>query len=355
MPRMTVPAVGFVATAFLFGCSFDPKTGPGGSTNPSGFDAAAGVDRQFVTGDTGAVTGDACPQNNFTANNLPPDLLIVLDRSGSINQNSSGKTLTAGDPNTKWALMTAAIKNVVMQSQGTVNWGLKFFGTGTSGCAVADMTAVAPATMTAAQIISAIDAPANQPGTSTPTRAAEISAGNYFAGRTNPNPKYILLATDGEPNCGMGGGNNATDGPGAIAAVGTVLGMGFPTFVIGIAADTEAGTTLEGMAVAGGRPRAGGNPSYYSVSTTADLQAALTAIQSQTALPCQFQLGGVPSVPSAVTVIIGGQVVPMSDWMYGPGMRSIVFPDTGATCTMLKSGAIKDVSINLPCGGTIIP
>ncbi len=358
MPPSKALVRGFMVTVALFGCSFQPKDGPsGGGTNPSNFDGSAGLDRTFVSGETGVVTGDACPQNNFMANNLPPDLLIVLDRSGSMNQDSTGAMLMAGDPNTKWALMTAAIKSVVMQSQASVNWGLKFFGTGTSGCAVANVTAVDPATMTAAAIISAIDAPANQPGTSTPTRAAEISAGNYMAGRTNANPKYILLATDGEPNCaaGGGGGGNATDGPGAIAAVTTVAGMGFPTFVIGIAADAEAGTTLEGMAVAGGRPRAGGNPSYYSVSTTADLQAALTAIQSLTALPCTFQLGGVPSNLTAVTVTVGGQVIPMGEWTYGAGNRSVVFPDASAICTQLKSGAIKDVQINLPCGVTVIP
>ena len=45
----------------------------------------------------------------------------------------------------------------------------------------------------------------------------------------------------------------------------------------------------------------------------------------------------------------------MSDWTYGPGMRSVVFPNSGAICTMLKSGTVKDVSITLPCGEVIIP
>lgn len=357
MPRFNVLTVGFVATAAFAACSFEPKSGPTGGTNPSQFDASGGVDRIYVAGDLGGITGDACPMNNYMANNLPPDLLIVLDRSGSMREDMTGMMCPNNDcgANSKWAQMTTAIKAVVMQSQGMVNWGLKFFGTGSSGCAVANTTAVDPATMTAAAIIAAIDAPANQPATSTPTRAAEISAGNYLDGRTNANPKYILLATDGEPNCAESGGMNATDGPGAIAAVTSVAALGFPTFVIGIAADDEAGTTLEGMAIAGGRPRAGGNPSYYSVTTTADLQAALTAIQSMTALPCQFSLAGVPSNPGAVTVVIGGQAVPMGDWMYGPGMRSIVFPDAGATCTMLKSGAIQNVAINLPCGDVLIP
>ncbi|MBC8132936.1 MAG: hypothetical protein H7X95_08140 [Deltaproteobacteria bacterium] len=179
------------------------------------------------------------------------------------------------------------------------------------------------------------------------------SAGMYMESLTTPNPKYILLATDGEPNCGMGGGN-ATDGPGAIAAVQAVAMMGFPTFVIGIAADAEAGNTLSQMAIMGGRPRATA-PEYYSVSSSADLAAALMAIQSMVALPCAFQLGGVPSNPGAVSVSVGGMVVPMSDWTYGPGMRSVVFADSGAICASLKSGAVQNVQISLPCDNVIIP
>jgi hypothetical protein len=87
----------------------------------------------------------------------------------------------------------------------------------------------------------------------------------------------------------------------------------------------------------------------------AQTEAALMDMEGKVTLPCQFQLGGVPSRLNAVGVSVGGQAVSMSDWTYGPGNQSIVFPDSGSVCTCLKSGEAKDVSITLPCGEVIVP
>jgi hypothetical protein len=364
MPRTRLLLATSIALTVAGSCTFSHKEavggiGPGGTGSTGGNnDGSATGDRGNVLADTNPVNGDACPPTTFNANNLPPDLLIVLDRSGSMDEDSTGMSCNGGcGANSKWTLMTAAINQVVAQSETQVNWGLKFFGSGSGAtCNVANGASVAPAPMTAAAIAAAIAAPANQPATRTPTRAAELSAGTYLASLTDTNPKYILLATDGLPNCPVMGNTANGDEMGAIAAVSTVAGMGFPTFVIGIAADALVGATatLNSMAVAGMKPRMG-TPQYYSVTTTADLAAALMAIQGMAALPCQFQLGGVPTDPAQVSVSVGGQTVPNSTWMYGPGNRSVIFPDTGPTCMMLKSGAIRDIKINLPCGVTVIP
>ena len=42
-------------------------------------------------------------------------------------------------------------------------------------------------------------------GSSTPTRAAENAAVTYLSTLTDPNPKFIVLATDGQPNCPASG------------------------------------------------------------------------------------------------------------------------------------------------------
>ncbi|MEO8215021.1 MAG: vWA domain-containing protein, partial [Myxococcales bacterium] len=293
-------------------------------------------------------------------NSLPPDLLIVLDRSGSMNEDSMGvmcRDQAVCGATTKWTQMTTAINQVVMQTQDKVRWGLKFFaspgGGGRAACTVNAMADVPVAPANAAAVAAAIADAANAPGSNTPTNAAETQAAAYLLSVTDPNPKYILLATDGLPNC-AGGNGNTSDEMGAIMAVADVAAMGFPTFVIGIATNAMADGTLNMMAVNGGHPRTGMPQQYYPVSTSADLTAALGVIQGMVALPCQFQLGGVPSDLTAVKVTVGGKPVASTDWTYGPGNRSIVFPDAGATCTGLKSGALKDVVINLPCGAVII-
>lgn len=356
------PALSCVASAFVvltIGCSFETKEGAG----LAGFAAASGIglldggavpSRSYTNGGGTNASGDACGSNSFSANHLPPDLLLVLDRSGSMNDDATGMTCLGGcGATSKWTQMTAAINQVVSKTETKVRWGLKLFASGGEACTVNSSAEVPIGPMNATAIKTAIAAAT--PGSATPTRAAETQAAAYLRTVSDPNPKYILLATDGLPNCQLGGSPLAPDDAAAVAAVSTVAAMGIPTFVIGIATGgSTADGTLSMMATNGGRPRAA-TPAYYPVATAQDLESALTVIQGMVALPCEFQLGGVPSNLGSVSVSVGGQAVPMSDWTYGPGNRSIVFPDSGTICANLKSGAAKDVTIQLPCGETVIP
>jgi hypothetical protein len=344
----------------LLGCSFDTKEGAGLAGTgvapiPRGTDAGVAPNRTYTNGGgSTAGGGGACGSNTFTANHLPPDLLIVLDRSGSMNDDATGMSCVGGcGATSKWNQMTSAINLVVANTEAKVRWGLKLFASGAELCNVNAAAEVPIGPMNAAAIKAAIGGAI--PGSATPTRAAETQAAAYLAGVSDPNPKYILLATDGLPNCQQGGSPLAADDAAAIAAVSTVAGMGIPTFVIGVATGgSTADGTLNMMAVNGGHPRSS-SPQYYPVSTSQDLESALTVIQGMVALPCQFQLGGVPSDLGAVSVAVDGQVIARSDWTYGPGNRSIMFPDAGAVCGNLKSGAAKDVTISLPCGETVVP
>lgn len=345
MRRFAVTAA-FITIAASYACGFETKKGAGldGGSHPGTFDAA--LDRTYTNSEVNTtVTGDACGSNMYTANHLPPDLLILLDRSNSMNEDASG-TQNPG-PMSKWSLMTAAIKQVVAQTETTIRWGLKFFGTD-GQCGVTAGAAVAPGPNNSAMIATAIDG--TTAASYTPTSAGEMSAGTYLDGLNDPNPKYILLATDGQPTCGPPGNNSSSvpDDMRAITTVGTVAGMGIPTFVIGIATtkSATADSTLNQMAVMGGHPRAG-TPQYYPVSTTAELATALTTIQAMVNLPCKYTLPGMVSNPSMVTVIIGGTAIPSSSWTLDAGNRSITI--IGPTCDMLTAGTLKDVQINTGC------
>jgi len=170
-------------------------------------------------------------------------------------------------------------------------------------------------------------------------------------------PKFILLATDGEPNC-MAGNRDTTvaDDAGAIAAVQASATGGYQTFVVGIAT-TGMGTadmTLNQMAVAGGRPQTG-TTQYYPVASTQQLVDAINTIQAQASLGCTYDIGGAPSDVNAVGVTVNGTTVPQGPdgWMYGPNNRSIVL--VGATCAQVMAGSVQSVQIFLPCGVYIIP
>ena len=140
---------------------------------------------------------------------LPPDILIVLDVSGSMDQDAMNAMCSGGcGATSKWALMTPAINTVVQQTETEVNWGLKFFADMGTTCGVAANTvAVNVAPMNAAMVAAAITGRTSANGgvagngSRTPTRAGENAAVTYLSGLADTNPKFIVLAMDGSPNC----------------------------------------------------------------------------------------------------------------------------------------------------------
>src|SRR5207245_2295875 len=160
------------------------------------------------------------------------------------------------------------------QTETTIRWGLKFFPDA-GQCGVGAMPAVHIAPMNAAAIGMAIAG--TQPNGGTPTRMAVAGASLYMAALPDPNPKFLLLATDGLPNWLQGAGNTDSDAMGAIQAVTDSAAMGIPVFVVGIGTLAEAQTTLTAMAMAGGVPQAMA-PKYYPVSSTAELVSVLGTI-----------------------------------------------------------------------------
>jgi hypothetical protein len=71
-----------------------------------------------------------CGVRSKTAARIPPDVFIVLDRSGSMNDDINNRPCAGAGgcgPTSKWALMVPAITSVVGETEAEVNWGLKLF------------------------------------------------------------------------------------------------------------------------------------------------------------------------------------------------------------------------------------
>jgi len=73
-----------------------------------------------------------CAAVNQGATPQPPDILILLDRSGSMDWNADASCMRNCGANSRWNQVTAALNQVVPMTDTTVNWGLKFFGSGNS-------------------------------------------------------------------------------------------------------------------------------------------------------------------------------------------------------------------------------
>jgi hypothetical protein len=281
---------------------------------------------------------------------LPPELLLVLDRSGSMRETGPN-----GQP--KWGETTTAVGNVVMMTQGTVNWGLKFFPVD-FGCGPALVPLVQPKANAHADIMQGIMR--SPPNGGTPTTAAITNALTWLKASTTPNPKFIVLATDGLPTCRVAqpggrpdGTMNGSDAQNAIAAVGMAATAGIPVFVIGVGTgDVERGT-LNQMAMAGGRPRGGAAEQYYPTGSAAELTAALGTISSRIA-SCTFTLMPAPKENQPIAVNLQGtRLAKDTDWVFGAGRGSIEL--VGAACETVQKDEKSAVEILYGCPGQVIP
>jgi hypothetical protein len=342
---MVIVAMVAGVTAAFGGCARAPLAS---ETDPTDAGADAKRDRYITILEAG------CASVSRSVHQLPADVLIVLDKSGSMRDDAQGNHCMgpAGcGAASKWALVTAALDQVVAMTDSTVNWGLKLFATG-NGCGVSSTAEVPVGPMNAPAITSAIAGASL--GSRTPTRLAENAGVAYLKGLGDPDPKYLLLATDGLPNCDPAQANTmADDSAGATQAVADAHAAGIPTFVVGVG-NTMAEETLNALAQAGGEAQLGAATSFYQVSDTTQLVTALGKILG--AIPCTFDLGppqGQWYSADTITVAADGAVVPhdpshASGWDFVPGTTSISI--YGPTCEAVMSGAITDVTIAFRCG-----
>jgi hypothetical protein len=263
--------------------------------------------------------------------------------------------------------MAPAVNQAVMQTEMDVNWGLKFFASN-NDCSVnaqANVTVGANrSAMIAAAIAGRTDAMGNVAnGSRTPTRAGVMQGSAYLSGVQDDNPKYIVLVTDGLPNCPASGNSSNDDTAGAVAAITASAAAGIPVFVVGVATagvvsnGVDADQVLTMMSTAGGRPRMG-TPNYYSASSAAELASALTMLVGMTN-SCVFQIGPAPTTDgttstSYIDVFGDGTKIPRDttrtngwDYVDGSGQNSIQI--YGSTCDQVIAGTIQNLVVTFRC------
>ena len=268
---------------------------------------------------------------------------------------------TAGDPNcvSRMAVVVPAVGAVVTDNPG-INWGLEFFPTPNSSgyCGVSSTPQVEVGPNTADAIKKQLAAYTTQ--LSTPTAAALNVATAYLKTVNDGNNKVILLATDGLPNCagytaaptgGRGGGAGAMawgtdDMPGTTSAVTAAMKAGFPVYVIGIGPPIGV-ANLSSLAVAGG------TKSYYSVTSTAELSAALASIAKVVSATCTFKAATVPPDKNLVYVYVNTKLVAKDDsngWKFdGADTTNSTVVLTGSYCDdMMANGSKVQIVFGCP-------
>lgn len=373
--------------------------GSGGGFNPGFADASIVTDATAPSG--GEFGNDAlldCGFSQFNVERTPPNVMVVLDRSGSMMKNVAGQCVipssicaTPAAGSSRWSIAKAALDTVIGTTEQDIAWGMKMYPTckhpvgngnpylcefpaGTRNACAIEGLETKPAIKQQALISTAIgrETPSQDSG-ATPTAPAVTAAIQLLKGIQTNNPKFMLLVTDGEPNCDIYTGGNcppATDcshcpvgtpcdsingSMASIRAVQDAAAAGIPVFVLGFAipdpgANNPAHTTLNAMAVAGGRPVVNNATyKYYNADDQASLMKALNEIAAST-VSCTFALDEPPAVDAVAFVTVDNRTLPidpMDGWSFGSGRNSIIF--NGTACARLKAGDFKKTAITFGC------
>ncbi len=202
-----------------------------------------------------------------------------------------------------------------------------------------------------------------QPSGPTPTALSLRLVRDWFLAHVDlVGDRYVILATDGGPNCNTmadpttcrctGGPSlcassniyariNCLDAEPAISEVRMLASMGVRTFVIGLNGTQDFADVLNQMADAGGRPRAD-MTRYYNATSATELVSELGRV-TQALADCTLRLEMAPPDPNLVDMRLDGHslyrdVRHMNGWDWGDDThREIVF--YGATCDQIHDSS----------------
>jgi hypothetical protein len=304
-----------------------------------------------------------CEVVQLVADPVVPDMMIVLDRSGSMTEGG------------RWQPSVSAVRKVTAELQDRIRFGLAMFPDpaasnptaavgGIAGCFSApdpqtclDMMTngannavcapgkivVPVADGNADEIAQMLDG--SEPNGGTPTAETLQGLVDTYAGAPagpdqKPQLKYVLLVTDGQPTCpaGMGADTTPADIDASNAAIDALTAKDVKTYVIGY--DTTSpgnealATVLDGFAQRGGT----GDQMHRPVEDETSLLTELQRITGEIA-GCAFSLSMAPQRADFVLVRLDGQQINLNDpngWRLN-GDREVEL--VGSACESFKTGA----------------
>lgn len=341
-------------------CATDLKCSPRGRCTSDGTDPIDfGFDRDGSVTDAGGSfdgQGEACASIDVTLSKIIPTVVLLVDQSSSMTE-------LFGDAGTRWNVLRDAILEpdggLVKPLENEVRFGLalySFFGNNNSPqCPT--LTQVSFNLGNYASIYNAYaDA---SPIDNTPTgdsidavvgrlQDGGLVDGGFWSVDAG-GPKFIVLATDGEPDtCEQLNPQNGQAE--AVAAAQGAFGLGIKTFVIAIGPDVSL-THQQEMANAGaGQPVAAGDAGYFTTTNKQQLVAALRSIIFGVR-PCKFTLNGSvqPGTESQGVVSLNGTPLVLNDpngWkLNNPTEIELL----GTSCDAIKNGS-PQISVRFPCG-----
>jgi hypothetical protein len=245
------------------------------------------------------------------ADPVPPRILLVVDRSGSMGEDATGF------PDSKWQTAVGTLDTVTHQLESGVELGLSLYPAGADDDEVctAGGLEVDVRLNNADAIVDALRG--TGPGGGTPTAPTLLVArGDLERLGAQGGQRAIVLATDGGPNCNasLDGRScrcvaprrqdcedfsaNCLDDVNTIAAAAQVASAGFPVFVLGLPGTENFTDVLRSLA------QAGGTNDFYNANSADALAQSLEDIAIRLGA-CRFDVPGSPRADQ-ITVSVDG-------------------------------------------------
>jgi len=327
-------------------------------------------------------TDTPCNMVMATLEPVPPNIMFVLDKSGSMVSDPNGYWDADADPNTpditRWNSLYQVVQDIANANEAKINFGANLFpskaATGmynAGACPVLAQPEVPVAPNNAMEILNTIP----QAGDTsikggTPSAAGVTTAINHLKSINDGAPKAIFLVTDGAANCFKDAVSDAQRFESYDDSLHTIVGDAWtvdniPTYVIGIdISDMLTPNTGDGnpnginpfqklneLAALGGKPKNDPNEQFYNAVNQLELQAALDVIVAD-ALSCVVPLAPEPGFPDFTEVEINGALVPKvmdcsteNGWVYVNPMGPYDSIELcGTACTDLKAAGEADVN-----------
>lgn len=338
---------------------------PAGTCEPNETGGPCDGDGNCPAGDTCIEGYCGCEGEAFAAEPVVPNIMVVFDKSGSMEEDLDGDCPLFehnddkcdypphdgdSEPNPafdglpdKWGIATTAMSQLLTSHGNKVRFGLVTFSSD-SGCGAGDVR-VDIGDDTEAQIESTIDS--TLPRGSTPIRSTLQNLVGHPSLQDTTRPNYVLLITDGQETC-------SDNDPSDAAAELLAQSPSVKTFVVGFGGGVNA-AELNDLAEQGGTPRAGATK-YYQADNAAELATALDAILGSV-LSCSYQLDQTPEDLADLYVYADGDPVDRDQtrsegWDYDPASGTLTL--YGQICLDLQDGSITDLAIVYGCPGPIV-
>ena len=367
-------------------CSSSSGTKRTGATNGAGANEGAGANggvggRLALSGigsqgstETGTLNPDAaCVADTRQGQQIPVDLLFMIDTTGSMNCPLGTAGLDCevdpGPPyaaSTRWTEESTALNAFVTASNNAgTGVGIAFFPSADNICDASSYATpdveIAPLPGNAAALTAAIAA--QQPAGSTPTVASLTGAIQHASAWATAHPSRraaVVYSTDGYPE---GCTNNTIAAAASVAQAGFAATPSIATYVLGVGPNLAS---LNQIAAAGGTTQA------FLIDTTGDvateLSAALDTIRTS-AITCNYQIPTSLSGPLDyeyvnvdATVGSSGTQVSVSrvaeatacsattgGWYYDSTTAPTMIVLCPATCTPLMNTAGSSLQVLIGC------